>query len=145
MCIKINLALSNQKRLICHKFKLKLNQSNMQPLLWTAFQNVTLTLSYNYLSRSITSVYYNELFTSSLANGPGHRGSFPGRVIPKTLKKWYLIPLCLTLSIIRYVSKVKWGNPGKGKAPSPTPWYSSFWKWSLQVTLDYGCQLITSF
>ena len=28
------------------------------------------------------------------------------------LKKWYLIPPCLTLSIIRYVSRVKWGNPG---------------------------------
>ena len=36
-------------------------------------------------------------------NGPGDRGSIPGRVIPKTFKKWYLIPPCLTLSIIRYV------------------------------------------
>ena len=33
------------------------------------------------------------------------------------LKKWYLIPLCLTLSIIRYVSRVKWSNPRKGVAP----------------------------
>ena len=24
------------------------------------------------------------------------------------LKKWYFIPPCLTLSIIRYVSRVKW-------------------------------------
>ena len=38
-------------------------------------------------------------------------------VIPKTLK-WYLIPLCLTLSNIRYVSRVKWSNPGKGVAPA---------------------------
>ena len=37
------------------------------------------------------------------------------------LKKWYLMPPCLTLSIIRYGSRVKWGNPGKGVAPSPTP------------------------
>ena len=29
-------------------------------------------------------------------------------------KKWYLMPPCLTLSIIRYESRVKWGNPGKG-------------------------------
>ena len=29
------------------------------------------------------------------------------------LKKWSLIPPCLTLSIIRYVSRVKWSNPGK--------------------------------
>ena len=55
------------------------------------------------------------------ANGPGDRGSIPGRVIPKTKKKWYLIPPCLKLSIIRYVSRVKWSNLGKGVAPSPTP------------------------
>ena len=34
------------------------------------------------------------------ANGPGDRGSIPGRIIPKT-QKWYWIPPCLTLSIIR--------------------------------------------
>ena len=33
------------------------------------------------------------------------------------LLKWYLIPLCLTLSNIRYVSTVKWSNQGKGVAP----------------------------
>ncbi len=38
------------------------------------------------------------------------------------LKKWYLMLLCLTLSIIRYGSRVKWSNPGKGVAPSPKPW-----------------------
>ena len=30
-------------------------------------------------------------------------------------KKWYLILLCLTLSIIRYVSRVKWSNQGEGR------------------------------
>ena len=34
------------------------------------------------------------------------------------LKKWYLVPPCLTLSIIRYVSRVKWSNPGIGAGPS---------------------------
>ena len=29
------------------------------------------------------------------------------------LKKWYLMPPCLTLSIIKYRSRVKWSNPGK--------------------------------
>ena len=29
----------------------------------------------------------------------------------------------VTLSNIRYVSRVKWSNPGKGVAPSPTPWF----------------------
>ena len=40
------------------------------------------------------------------------------------LKKWYFMPPCLTLSIIRYGSRVKWIHPGKGVAPSPTPWCS---------------------
>ena len=53
----------------------------------------------------------------------------------------YLIPPCLTLSNIRYISRVKWRNLGKGVAPSPTPWCSSYWKGSLLVALDYGHQL----
>ena len=57
------------------------------------------------------------------------------------LKKWYLMPPCLTLSIIRYGSWVKWSNPGKGVAPSPTPWCSSYRKGNLRVTLDYSRQL----
>ena len=61
------------------------------------------------------------------------------------LKKWYLIPPCLTLSIIRYVSRVKWSHPGKGVAPSPTPRCSSYWKESLQVALDYSRQLYLVF
>ena len=57
------------------------------------------------------------------------------------LKKWYLIPPCSTLSIIRYVSSVKWSNPGKGLVPSPTPRRCSYWKRSLRVALDYSRQL----
>ena len=72
------------------------------------------------------------------ANGPDDLGSIPGR-----LKKWYLMPPCLTLTIIRYVSRVKWSNPGKGLAPSPTPWCSSYRKGNLRVILDYGRQLTT--
>ena len=56
------------------------------------------------------------------------------------LLKWYLIPPSLTLSIIRHVSRVKWSNPGEGVAPSPTPRCSSYWKGSLGVAFDYGCQ-----
>ena len=44
------------------------------------------------------------------------------------LKKWYLMPPCLTLSIIRYGTRVKWSNPEKGVAPSPTPWCSKLSK-----------------
>ena len=57
------------------------------------------------------------------------------------LKKWYLIPPCLTLSIIRYGSSVKWSNLGVGVVSSSTPWCSSYWKGSLWVVIDYGCQL----
>ena len=57
------------------------------------------------------------------------------------LKKWYLMPPCLTLSIIRYGSRVKWSNPGKAVAPFPTLWCSSYRKGSLRVTLEYGRQL----
>ena len=52
-----------------------------------------------------------------------------------------MIPPCLTLSNIRYLSRVKWSNPGKGVAPSPTSWCSSYWIRSLLVALDYGRQL----
>ena len=58
------------------------------------------------------------------------------------LKKWYLMLLCLVFSIIRYRSRVKWSNLGKEVVTSLTPRCSSYWKGSIQVTLDYGCQLI---
>ena len=44
-------------------------------------------------------------------SGPRNLGSVSGWVIPDS-KKLYLVPLCLTLSIIRYGSRVKWSNPG---------------------------------
>ena len=57
------------------------------------------------------------------------------------LKKWYLIPPCLTLSIIRYGSRVKWSILGKRVVPSPTSWSSGYSKRSLLVALDSSCQL----
>ena len=39
-----------------------------------------------------------------------------------------MIPPCLTLSNIRYISKVKWSNREKGVAPSSTPPCSGYWK-----------------
>ena len=54
----------------------------------------------------------------------------PGWVIPET-QKWYLIPPCLTLSIIRYRSRVKWSNLGKGVASSSKTRCSSYWKGSF--------------
>ena len=48
------------------------------------------------------------------------------------LKKWYLMPTCLTLSIIRYGTRVKWSNPVNGVAPSSTP-RGNFWSPSSTV------------
>ena len=58
------------------------------------------------------------------------------------LKKWYLIPPCLTLSIIKYGSRVKWRNPGKGVVLSPTPRCSSFWKGRLRVAFYYDFPIL---
>ena len=63
----------------------------------------------------------------------------------RLFKKWYLIPPCLILSIISYVSRVKWSNPGKGVAPSSTPQCSSYWKGSFLVAPDYSHQLLKLF
>ena len=57
------------------------------------------------------------------------------------LLKWHLIPPCLTLSNIRYISRVKLSNPGKGVAPSPKRRCRSYWKGSLLAAIDYGHQL----
>ena len=59
----------------------------------------------------------------------------------KDSKKWSLMLPCLTFSIIRYRSRVKWSNPGNGVVPSPPPRCSSYWKGSFQVALNYGHQL----
>ena len=80
------------------------------------------------------------LMSRVFTNGPGNWVSIPGRVIPKT-QKIILDAAFLTLSIIRYGSRVKWSNPLNGVAPSPTPRCSSYWKGCLWFTLDYGCQL----
>ena len=94
---KDDLALNNLQGLICHK---------TQP---NCMINFCLLKCINIVSRVF-------------ANGPGDQGSIPGCVI---LKKWYLILPCLTLSNMRYVSRVKWSNPGKGVTPSPTSQCSS--------------------
>ena len=56
------------------------------------------------------------------------------------LKICYLMPPCLTLSIIRCGSRVKWYNSGKVVAPSPTLPCCSYRKESLWTTFDYSRQ-----
>ena len=60
------------------------------------------------------------------------------------LKKWYLMPPCLKLSIIRYGSRLKWNSSGKGVAPSPTPWNSSYRKGSLRNVTIQSTALLRS-
>ena len=75
------------------------------------------------------------------ANGPGDWCWIPGRVIPKT-QKWYLMPPCLTLSTVRYRSRIKWSNPENGVASSSTLRCCSYWKESYLVAHYSGRQLI---
>ena len=77
---------------------------------------------------------------SHFTNGPGNRGSIPGQVIPKTLKM-VIDTFSLNTQQYNVHTKDKVENPVKGVVPSPTPRYSSYWKGSFQVALDYGCQL----
>ena len=70
------------------------------------------------------------LFTNRLiGQWSGRPGFNPRSRHTKDLKKWYLIPPCLALSNISYVTRVKWSNPAKGVAPSPIPWCRSYLKW----------------
>ena len=52
--------------------------------------------------------------------------------------KWYLMPPCLTYSIIRYGLRVSGAIQGKGVASSATPRCSNYWKGSLRVALNDG-------
>ena len=90
-------------------------------------QSNALTLSLIIFPENLQSRVYVYVYWSIglVVSGLGGRGSIPGRVIQKT-QKWYLISPCLTLSIIRNGSRVKWCNTGKGVVPFPTPWCSSY-------------------
>ena len=48
-------------------------------------------------------------------------GFNPRSTHTKDLKTCYLMLLCLTRSIIRYGSRVKWSNAGEGVLPFLTP------------------------
>ena len=54
------------------------------------------------------------------ANDPGGRSVQFQVNSYQRLRKWFFIQPCLTLHIIRYGARVKWSNPGKEVAPSPT-------------------------
>ena len=59
--------------------------------------------------------------------------SIPGRVIPNAKK---MVLDVFLLNTQHHKLRVKWSNPEKGVAPSPTPQCNNNWKESLGVTLD---------
>ena len=73
------------------------------------------------------------LMSRVFANGPGDRGSIPGRVIPKTQKT--VLDAAL-LGTQHYKVRVKWSNQGNRVTLSLTPRCSSYWKGSLRVIID---------
>ena len=60
-------------------------------------------------------VWAISLLSRVFANGPGNWVQSKVESYQR-LEKWYLMLPCLTLSIIRYGSRVEWRNPGKGVA-----------------------------
>ena len=83
-------------------------------------KNITI-ITYYYYFRSIG------LMSRVFTNGPGDRGSIPGRLIPKTQK---MVLDAALLSTRHYKMKIE------GKVEQSCEWYSSYWKGNLQVTLD---------
>ena len=76
------------------------------------------------------------------ANGLGDRGSIPGHVIPKTLK---MVLDTSLLNTQQYKVRIK-GKVEQSRERSSTLPYTytsrSYWKGSLLVVIDNGCQLI---
>ena len=104
-------------------------------------QSVSLHLeNWVYIILAIITFTYIGTMIRVFANDLGDLGSIPGRVIPKTLKM-VLDTSLLNTQQYKVLSRVKWSNPGKGVAPSPTPRCSSYWKGSLRVALDQDPQL----
>ena len=85
---------------------------------------IPLTLDPSFIVLSIN--YHNDLY---FVGGLGDLGKSPGRVIPKT-QKMALDATLLNTQHYKVRSRVKWSNPGKGGAPFPTPWCSSYRKGS---------------
>ena len=77
----------------------------------------SLNAKMSFIPSVVFSVWANGLMSRMFAD----QGSVPGRVIPLTQN----MVLDVTLLNTQHY-KVKWSNLGKGLAPSPTPWCSSY-------------------
>ena len=95
----------------------------------TVWKQIILILIYKYVRIGLVGRVF--------VNGSGDRDLIPGRVIPKILKMVLDTYLLKTQQYkVRIKGKVEQSR--KGLAPFPTPQYSSYWKGSLMVALDYG-------
>ena len=113
--------------------------TSWKPKCYLFILHIILNYRYNLLSVILFLIWRRmwpgkKLISISFANDSEDRGSIPGRVIAKTQKM--ILDSALLLSIIRYISRVKWSNPGNGVAPSSTSPCSSYWKGNLRVTFD---------
>ena len=70
------------------------------------------------------------------ANGPGDRGSIPGRVIPKTQNMVLDTPLLNTQHYKVWIKGKVEKSRERSSTPPHTHWCCSYRKGSLQVTLD---------
>ena len=79
-----------------------------------------------------------------LANGPGELGSIPRRIKAKTLKMVLDISLLNSQqNKVRIKGKVEQSR--KRSSVVPTPQWSSYWKGSLLVALDYDANFTLSY
>ena len=83
----------------------------------TSCKNITYVLN--------VSIGFTGLAVRVFAKDPGNRGSNPGQDIPKT-QKMVLDASLLNTQHYKVWIKCKWNNLGKGVAPSPTPWCSTY-------------------
>ena len=92
--------------------KLKCSDVSMQDRI-----KAKIFISHSQIKNKILNLVTIGVMSRMFADGPGDLCSISGRVIPKT-QKWYLMPVCLTLSL----NKVRI----KGKAEQSREWSSTF-------------------
>ena len=132
----------------CCLFKDKIRKlENFEIKYFTSMSFSTKKRQSNLQSLKLFSFLYDECIFSYIdqpigirvwvfSSGPGDWGSILGWVIPKTLK--IVLDASLLNTHYNVWIKGKWSIPGKGVAPSPTPWCICYWKRSLHVALNNG-------
>ena len=133
--VRVKRSKTSSKRNICRRTKLEVDFRDIQGHGWiVAPKKYQVSIIHLCLNTVLNWIYFILLFLQ------GHEFETP-IISFKDLKIWYLILPCLTFSIIRYVSRVKWRNLWERVPPSPIYQSSNYWKGSLRVALDYGRQV----